>query len=155
MKKEIICKDLSQTYQLAQKIASCLSRGDVLTMNGNLGAGKTSFAQGVALGLGVKDKVNSPTFNILKCYFDGRLPFYHIDAYRLEDKVNNNIGLEEVIEGDGVCLIEWGIYIPNLIYNNLDVNIEILQDGSRKYIFDSDLKRYRKVFDLLEEFYNV
>ena len=52
-------------------------------------------------------------------------------------------------------LIEWGIYIPNLIYNNLDVNIEILQDGSRKYIFDSDLKRYRKVFDLLEEFYNV
>src|SRR5574344_804081 len=97
-----------ETIKLGKLISGFLSRGSIITLTGDLGAGKTTFTKGVGAGLGIEDDINSPTFNILKCYFHKPLSLYHIDAYRLEDvaPVQKNIGLEEVIEGDGVCLIE-------------------------------------------------
>ena len=106
-----LSKGLLDTEKLANLIANNIFCGAVLSLDGDLGAGKTTFTKSFAQTLGIKEKVSSPTFNILKCYFGGRLPLYHIDAYRLEDGTNANIGLEEVIEGDGVCIIEWGKFI--------------------------------------------
>ena len=151
MKAEFISHSLEETQNLAKKIAEVLFKGAVITLDGDLGAGKTTFTQGVGLALGIKEKINSPTFNILKCYFSGKLPLYHIDAYRLEDQVNAVIGLEEVIEGDGICLIEWAKFIPNLINNALNVTIERVDDTSRRFTFDSELNVYKPVFDVLKE----
>ena len=92
---------------------------------------------------------------ILKCYFNGRIPLYHIDAYRLEDKVNTQIGLEEVIEGDGVCVIEWSIYIEEMIFDPLRITIERLDDTKRKITFETDNESYVNIFNKLEDLENV
>ena len=109
MKIKIESCSEENTISLGIKIASLLFKESLILLTGDLGAGKTTFTKGIAKGLNIKDEVNSPTFNILKCYFNKPLNLYHIDAYRLEgvNKENKNIGLEEVIEGDGVCVIEW------------------------------------------------
>jgi tRNA threonylcarbamoyladenosine biosynthesis protein TsaE len=94
-----------ETRMLARKMAALLKPGDVLALEGDLGAGKTAFAKGVAEGLGIRDAVDSPTFTIVKEY-DGRLPFYHMDVYRIES-ADEELGLEEYFYGDGLCLVEW------------------------------------------------
>lgn len=116
MKVEIISKNKIMTQNIACEISKFLKPGMLLTLDGDLGAGKTTFTQGLGKGLGINDNINSPTFNILKCYFNGRIPLYHIDAYRLEDRINMDIGLEEVIQGDGVAVIEWSKFISDLIF---------------------------------------
>ena len=83
-----------ETQNIAFNVAKFLNVPSLLTLDGDLGAGKTQFAKGVAKFLNIKESVSSPTFNILKCYFSGDVPFYHIDAYRLEFGVNVDIGLE-------------------------------------------------------------
>ena len=88
-----LSKKLEDTEKLAKVISKNLFAGSVLSLDGDLGAGKTTFTKSLAEGLDIKEKVSSPTFNILKCYFEGRLPLYHIDAYRLEDGMNADIGL--------------------------------------------------------------
>ena len=115
MKLTFISKSLEDTKKLAFSISKNLFRGAVISLDGDLGAGKTTFTKYLARGMEIDEEVSSPTFNILKCYFKGRMPLYHIDAYRLEDHVNMDIGLEEVIEGDGICVIEWGKFIQDLI----------------------------------------
>ncbi|TRM11380.1 tRNA (adenosine(37)-N6)-threonylcarbamoyltransferase complex ATPase subunit type 1 TsaE [Lentibacillus cibarius] len=99
----------NETERLAEKLASLLKPGDVVTLEGDLGAGKTTFAKGIAHGLGVKRTVNSPTFTIIKEY-EGELPFYHMDVYRLEDS-DEDIGFDEYFNGDGVCVVEWAHFI--------------------------------------------
>ena len=150
MKIEIISHSLLDTQKIAFAITKNLFKGAVITLDGDLGAGKTTFTQSVALALGVKEKVNSPTFNILKCYFSGALPLYHIDAYRLEDHINMDIGLEEVIEGDGVCLIEWAKFRPEYVFEPLKIEIEIMSSNSRKFKISSDEKKYNEIFTSLE-----
>lgn len=103
----------AETEALAAKLGALLDRGDVLTLSGDLGAGKTTFTKALAKALGVTKNVNSPTFTIMKEY-QGHLPFYHMDAYRLEDSLEE-MGLEEYIEGDGVLVIEW----PEMIQEQL------------------------------------
>ena len=110
----MITNSKEETKALGEKLAAYLRPGDVILLSGDLGAGKTAFVSGVAEGLKCGEDVISPTFNILKCYFNGTLPMYHIDAYRLEGQ-NMELGLEEYIEGDGACFIEWPKYIESLI----------------------------------------
>lgn len=138
-----------ETKALGMKIAKVLEPGFVLTLDGDLGAGKTTLTQGIGKGLGIDDNINSPTFNILKCYFVGRLPLYHIDAYRLEDHINDDIGLEEVIQGDGVCVIEWSHFIENMIFEPLKIVINRIDDNTREFIFSSNYSKYEKVFEVL------
>lgn len=90
--------------------------GQVITLIGDLGVGKTVFTQGFAAGLGVQDSVNSPTFTILQVYEDGRLPLYHFDVYRIGDSEEMlEVGWDEYVSGDGVCLVEWADLIEDLI----------------------------------------
>ena len=151
----IISKNVNETISLGEKIAKFLFKGSVITLNGDLGAGKTTFTKGIGKGLNIKEEINSPTFNILKCYFNKNgLNMYHIDAYRLEDvpNENKNIGLEEVIEGDGVTLIEWDKFIKEFIDYDLSLNIEILinEDNTRKFIIESKNNQYSKLFEELK-----
>lgn len=136
-------------------MAGFLFSGAVITLEGPLGSGKTTFVGGVAKGLGIVERVISPTFNILKCYFESRLPMYHIDAYRLENR-DSELGLEEFIEGDGVTLIEWPEYIKPLIpQNHLRIVIEAIDDNSRRLIFENVGSVYKKIIKSLQEQENV
>ncbi len=141
-----------QTQEIANLVASALSVPSLLTLDGDLGAGKTQFAKGVAKFLGVKESVSSPTFNILKCYFSGRVPFYHIDAYRLENGENVDIGLEEVIEGDGITLVEWSSFIEDMLFEPLKIKIEVINETERRITFSSEYTKYSKVFEILKEY---
>lgn len=104
------------TYALGVQIGENASPGDVYTLIGDLGVGKTVFTQGVAKGLGIREAVNSPTFTILQVYEDGRLPFYHFDVYRIGDvEEMDEIGYEDCIYGDGICFIEWANLIEEIL----------------------------------------
>ena len=108
--KEIEVKTLEETKALAQRIADLLPRPSLITLSGDLGAGKTTFTKSLGKELGVKSTINSPTFTILKSYrmADGA-PLHHIDAYRLEGIVQD-LGFEECFD-EGVCVVEWPDYI--------------------------------------------
>lgn len=105
----------TETAALAERFAAELKPGDVITLNGDLGAGKTAFAQGLAKGLGITEYLSSPTFTIVNCY-EGRLPLYHFDVYRIADEEEMyEIGYDEYIDGDGVCVIEWAELIKDIL----------------------------------------
>ena len=127
-----------ETYALGEKIGQEAKPGQVYTLIGDLGVGKTVFTQGVAAGLGITEPVSSPTFTIVQIYEEGRMPFYHFDVYRIGDPVEmEEVGFEDCIYGEGLCLIEWA----NLIE-------EILPPAYTQVRIEKDLSRgfdYRKI----------
>ena len=105
-----------ETFALGEKLGQSARPGQVFTLTGGLGVGKTVFAQGLAAGLGISEPVCSPTFTILRQYEGGRLPFYHFDVYRIADvEEMEEIGCEDCFYGQGVCLVEWASLIEELI----------------------------------------
>ena len=105
-----------ETYNVGKKLGEHAIPGQVFTLTGDLGVGKTVFTQGLASGLGIEEPVNSPTFTIVQVYEEGRLPFYHFDVYRIGDvEEMDEIGYEDYIYGDGVCLIEWADLIREIL----------------------------------------
>ncbi|MGX7419339.1 tRNA (adenosine(37)-N6)-threonylcarbamoyltransferase complex ATPase subunit type 1 TsaE [Carnobacterium gallinarum] len=100
------------TKKVARKLANYLEAGDVVLLEGNLGAGKTTFTKGLAEGLGIQRVIKSPTYTIIREYTDGRLPLYHMDVYRLEETGGDELGLEEYFQGEGVSVVEWATFIP-------------------------------------------
>lgn len=121
------------TKQLAATLAPYLRPGDVIVLNGDLGAGKTQFVQGVASGLGIAGPVTSPTFNILLSYMDGQLPLFHFDLYRLDysDQLED-IGYYETVDGPGATFIEWGDKFPDALpYGYLEIDIAVNENGIR------------------------
>ena len=151
MELKVETHNKKETVDLALLLSSFLEVGDVITLEGDLGAGKTTFVGGIAKGLGIKEEVISPTFNIMKCYFDGRLPLYHIDAYRLEGQ-NIELGLDEAIEGDGVAFIEWPMFIDPIIpEERLKVEIRNLGGDSRSITFISTSPRFDNVLTKMKE----
>lgn len=107
---------VDETFALGEKMGAAATPGTVFTLNGDLGVGKTVFAQGLAKGLGIDDYVNSPTFTIVQVYDEGRLPFYHFDVYRIADVDEMyEIGFDEYVYGDGVSLIEWSNLIEEIL----------------------------------------
>ncbi|MGY4691193.1 tRNA (adenosine(37)-N6)-threonylcarbamoyltransferase complex ATPase subunit type 1 TsaE [Salibacterium sp. K-3] len=120
---ETICK--------AEKLGSILAAGDVITLEGDLGAGKTLFTKGLARALQITETVNSPTFTIIKEYH-GTLPFYHMDLYRLGGEEAEEMGLEEYIESSGVCVIEWADRIEDILPpDHLKVTLDRLEGDDR------------------------
>lgn len=108
-----------ETFALGRKLGQESAPGQVYTLTGDLGVGKTVFAQGFARGLGVAETVGSPTFTILQVYEDGRLPFYHFDVYRIADvEEMDEIGYEDCFYGSGVCLVEWADLIEEILPEN-------------------------------------
>ncbi|HML99805.1 MAG TPA: tRNA (adenosine(37)-N6)-threonylcarbamoyltransferase complex ATPase subunit type 1 TsaE [Bacilli bacterium] len=152
MKYTFFTKSAAETTAFGSHIVEFLQAGDVITMTGDLGAGKTTLARGIASALKIEEKVISPTFNIMKCYFFGTIPLYHIDAYRLEDG-NKDIGLEEYIEGDGICLIEWPQYIGELLpKERLEIRIINVGNDNREITLDSDgSEHYAQIILQLKE----
>ncbi len=121
----------AETMDFAARTAGKLRPGDVLVLSGDLGAGKTVFTKGLAKGLGVKEMVNSPTFTIVKEYRSGRLPLFHMDVYRISDE--EDVGLEDYFDRNGVTVIEWGENIPSWLPDDrLTMRIERIDDHSRK-----------------------
>jgi tRNA threonylcarbamoyladenosine biosynthesis protein TsaE len=134
MIKKIQTNSLIETKQLAQKIGSKIQGKTLILLNGELGAGKTSFTQGLALGLGIRKNVSSPTFTLMKNYV-GRLPLNHIDAYRLEGHPQN-LGFDELFDDNSVTVIEWPLYlIDDLPDACLKVNIEVGEGDCRNFEF--------------------
>lgn len=127
-----------ETFALGVRIGEESIPGQVYTLIGDLGVGKTVFTQGVAKGLGITEPVNSPTFTIVQVYEEGRMPFYHFDVYRIGDvEEMDEIGYEDYFYGEGLCLIEWA----NLIE-------EILPEQYTRITIEKDLEKgfdYRKI----------
>ena len=127
-----------ETYALGKKLGSEANPGDVLTLIGDLGVGKTVFTQGVAAGLGITEPICSPTFTIIQEYESGRLPLYHFDVYRIGDiEEMEEIGYDDYFFGQGICLIEWA-----------DLIEEILPEKLIKVTIEKDLEKgfdYRRI----------
>ena len=127
-----------ETYALGEKIGREVLPGQVYTLNGDLGVGKTVFTQGVAAGLGIQEPVNSPTFTIVQVYEEGRMPFYHFDVYRIGDvEEMEEIGYQDYFYGEGLCMIEWAQLIE-----------EIIPENARHITIEKDLDKgfdYRRI----------
>lgn len=123
----------AETQQLAAHIGSTLQKGDIVVLRGDLGAGKSEFARGLARGLSIEGAVPSPSFTILNVHESGRLPLYHFDWYRISDPEElYEIGIEEFLPGDGVTLIEWAERAEELLpERRLEVHIETLDTNTR------------------------
>ncbi|MED0680967.1 tRNA (adenosine(37)-N6)-threonylcarbamoyltransferase complex ATPase subunit type 1 TsaE [Aneurinibacillus thermoaerophilus] len=135
-------RSVEETQALAEKLGKRVEPGDVFTLSGDLGAGKTSFTQGLARGMGIEGVVNSPTFTIIKEYI-GRFPLYHMDVYRIEDEAED-LGLDEYFYGDGVTVIEW----PQMIAEQLpeercEIVIKRGAEDERTLIFTPIGSRYQ------------
>lgn len=126
MKRIIKTTSVEETQQVAYQIGCLLKAGMVLTLEGDLGAGKTTFTKGLAKGLDIKRNVNSPTFTIIKEY-QGRIPLYHMDVYRLENGADE-VGLDDYLFGEGVCVIEWASMIEDLLPSER-LDIKIFREG--------------------------
>lgn len=131
-------KSPEDTFQIGMRLGKLAEAGEVYTLTGDLGVGKTVFTQGFAKGLGIDESVNSPTFTILQIYEDGRLPLYHFDVYRIGSvEEMEETGYEEYIMGDGVSLIEWA-----------DLIEEILPRKRTRVLIEKDLEKgfdYRRI----------
>ena len=127
-----------ETFELGRSFGEKASKGEIFTLNGDLGTGKTVFTQGFAKGLGINEPVSSPTFTIIQEYEEGRLPFYHFDVYRIGDPEEmDELGYEDYFFGEGVCLIEWA-----------DLIEELIPDYARKVTIEKNLDQgfdYRRI----------
>lgn len=141
---EILSEDENQTYEIGFNIGSLCFKNTMIMLNGQLGAGKTTLSKGIAKGLGILDNVTSPSFAILNIY-NGRLPLYHFDLYRLSDESEiYELGFDEYFEGDGVCVVEWP---DNLIKFNEFLKISIFGSGDeeRKIIFEANGEKHKEL----------
>ncbi len=143
MEHQLITYSAEETMNLGQKFVALAKPGSTFCLTGDLGAGKTTLVRGIARALNIKSVVQSPTFNIMKVYFDGDRPLIHIDAYRLAD-VNTDIGLDEYIGYEtGITVIEWPEFIKDLIPENaIEVNIRHAEGDTRNITIKSDDKDF-------------
>lgn len=142
-------KSEKEMIDFGERLSGYLFPGAILTLEGDLGAGKTTFTKGIGKGLGVKKVINSPTFTIVKVY-QGHLPFYHFDAYRLEGQ-NEELGFEEMFEDEGVCVIEWPRFIQDILpLERLDIEIIKNEDNSRTFQFHPQGKKYEDIVKEIE-----
>jgi tRNA threonylcarbamoyladenosine biosynthesis protein TsaE len=145
---EIESHSPDETWEIATKIADKLLPGDVLTLEGDLGAGKTTFTKGLAKGLGITRNVNSPTFTIIKEY-KGRLPLYHMDVYRLGES-DEDLGFDEYFEGDGVTVVEWAhLILDYLPSERLMINIYHNGETKRKIVVQPLGDRFKQLSEEL------
>lgn len=137
-----------ETRQFAKRLAQYLSPSTVITLAGDLGAGKTTFTQGLAKGLGITQIVNSPTFTIIKEY-KGKMPLYHMDVYRLEGEVDD-LGFDEYFYGDGVSVIEWPSIIEEFLPETfLHIDLNVIDQQRRMLTLKPTGEKYTR---LCEEF---
>lgn len=122
-----------ETRTLGEKLSRRLQAGDVVVLEGDLGAGKSELARGIARGLGVKETVTSPSFTILNVYESGRVPLYHFDWYRLESAEElYELGMDEYLGGDGIAVVEWAERCPEVVpEGSIHIRIEVTGEETR------------------------
>lgn len=130
---ELLSSSFEETLELGFKIGKVLKPGDIVALNGDLGAGKTSISKGIARALGIKDVITSPTYTIVSEY-EGNIPLYHMDMYRIDGiEEFELLGVDELLFGQGVSLIEWSERIAEYLPDDCKtLNISILENGQRK-----------------------
>jgi len=138
--QKIITKSADETVKLGKKIGAFLLPNDVVALTGQLGAGKTTLIQGLAQGIGVKDYVTSPTFILINEY-EGLIPLFHVDLYRLNDVSEvEDLGIEEYFTRDGACVIEWAEKLGELRPKQAhEITIKVNSDTEREICVSSDL----------------
>lgn len=143
--------DAAETIAIGEKLAMSLQGGELILLDGDLGAGKTTFTKGLAKGLGITRNIKSPTFTLIREYSMGRLPLYHMDVYRLEETGGADLGLEEYFNSSGVSVVEWSQFIQAELpseYLLVQLKKDPDNDDKRTLTFEAHGKKYQK---LLEE----
>ena len=144
MEYKITTNSEEETIELAQNFESEKFPNMVICLNGELGSGKTIFTKGFAQALGINETITSPTFTIIKEY-EGELPLYHMDVYRL-DEANDDIGIEEYFEKGGVCIIEWAANIKDILpKNRLEIKIKVIDENKRSIMINAYGKEYEEL----------
>ena len=135
----MISRSAKETRAIGQQLASVLKAGDVVLLDGDLGAGKSELARGVARGLGIEGAVPSPSFTILNAYDEGRIPLYHFDWYRIEDANEiYEMGMEEQLSGDGVALIEWSTKAEECVPpKHMKITLQPVDENTREITFET------------------
>ncbi len=127
---ELRARSLAETHDVAAVLASLARDGDVIVLAGEMGAGKTAFAQGFGRALGVTEPITSPTFTLVHSYDSGRLLLHHADLYRLDRMTEvADLALGELVEGEGVLLVEWGDVVAGALGDHLEVRLVLPDDG--------------------------
>ena len=144
----MITHDSEQTIALGEKLGRLLPKGTTLALKGDLAGGKTTFTKGIGKALNVKGVVNSPTFTILKIY-QGDMPLYHIDAYRLENN-SYDLGISEY-EDEGIMVVEWPEYYEEYLPSEyIEINFEYIDDNSRDIKFIAHGQKYKEIVEEIE-----
>lgn len=148
---DFISHSEAQTRRLGARLGELLQSGDVICLAGELGTGKTCLAQGIGRGLGIEGPITSPSFTLISEYRQARLPFYHIDLYRIsEAKETLSLGLEEYFYGEGVCIVEWADRAPEVLpAAHLWIELRHIDETKRGLLMKAVGKRYE---ELLREF---
>jgi tRNA threonylcarbamoyladenosine biosynthesis protein TsaE len=146
----IISRKAQETEYIGKRMAKFLEPGDFISLNGDLGAGKTVLSQGIAKGLEIEESITSPTFTIIQEYHSGRLPFYHMDVYRLNSTDEmDDLGYEEYFYGKGVTVVEWGDRISEIIPEEfLRIEVKVGSEG-REFCFFPEGRRYQRLVEEL------
>lgn len=157
-KIEIVSNNAEQTLNIGKKFATLLNKGDIIVLTGELGSGKTKFVEGVLENFGLEDEISSPTFTIINEYISNNINIYHFDAYRLEDSDEfYAIGGEEYFE-KGICLIEWGELISDVLpndYIHITISKDETDDNKRIFCFEiNDNSKYINNLNKLKEALN-
>ena len=148
MEKVIKVNNLEETIALGNRLGLLLQPNMLLTLSGDLGAGKTTFTKGIGQGLGITKVINSPTFTILKQY-QGRLNLSHFDAYRLEGQ-DDDLGFEEIFDSDDVCVVEWANFIEDILpVDRLTIEIKKIDENIREFVFKTNSEKYAQFVEAL------
>lgn len=144
---KIVLKGLKETEEFGQKLGSLLEGGDLLSLTGDLGAGKTTLTKSIGIGLGISDYITSPTFSLINEY-KGRVWLYHFDVYRLEGEEDLlDLGYEDYFYSDGVTIVEWGDKIEDILpENRININIKKGKKQDERIVnLSGKGKRYEKI----------
>lgn len=148
MQTVIRINNLDETIELGKQLGELLKPNMLITLSGDLSAGKTTFTKGIGLGLEIKKIINSPTFTILKQY-QGRLNLSHFDAYRLEGQ-DDDLGFEEIFDSDDVCVVEWANFIEDILpVDRLTIEIKKIDENIREFVFKTNSEKYAQVVEAL------
>ncbi|RIO53323.1 tRNA (adenosine(37)-N6)-threonylcarbamoyltransferase complex ATPase subunit type 1 TsaE [Staphylococcus pasteuri] len=144
-------KDKDEMKQFANQLVELIEPNDLILLNGDLGAGKTTLTQFIGLAMGVTRTINSPTFNIIKSYKGTNLKLHHMDCYRLED-LEEDLGFDEYFEDEALTVIEWSQFIKDLLPKEaLVINIKVIDESQRQITLEAEGNHYIAMKEALEQ----
>lgn len=149
MEFKVTTRNEKETIALAQNLESEKFPNMVICLNGELGSGKTMFVKGIANALGIDETITSPTYTIIKEYWYGELPLYHMDVYRLDGQTDG-IGIEEYFTKSGIVVIEWADTIKDILpKERLDIKFVVADENKRILVFEPHGKKYEEICEAI------